>query len=408
MGELDGGHRPAEEVALALPTVQGLQVDPLFRRFDTLGHYDVVEALAHVNDGAHDFRVVGIGGDLADKGLVDFQDIDGKLAKIAEAGIAGAEVIHGEAYAHGFELLQYGGGGFGILHKHAFGELEFEIARFQVGVREYRADTFDKTFVAELDGGNVDGNRQGRESSVLPGARLAARFAHGPAADVDNEAAILGDGHELRGRDEATIGLLPADQGLDAGDLPGVEIYLGLIVQQEFFALERAAQVAFQRLPLDGPQIHFRLEKLEIVTTLFLGVVHGGVGIFDKRSGIFSVFRVDADANAAIDMQIVPSDVVGRAERTEYFSGAGGRIFRMGDLGKEDHKFIAALAADGVGTAHARQQSSRNGLQKGVAGGTSQGIVDVFETIQIQKEQRHRPALAARQGDGLRDAVVEQ
>jgi hypothetical protein len=54
----------------------------------------MLKAFSHANYGAHDVRVIRIGRDLLDKGLVNFQHINGKLPKIAEAGIAGAEVIH--------------------------------------------------------------------------------------------------------------------------------------------------------------------------------------------------------------------------------------------------------------------------------------------------------------------------
>jgi hypothetical protein len=128
-------------------------------RLDALGDHEVLEALSHVNDGAYDSRVIGIGSDLVDKGLVNFEDIDGKLPEIAEAGIAGAEVIHRKLYPHHFELSEYSGRGFGMVHKDALGELEFEISRFQASFRKYRPDTFNKTLIAELDGGNVDGNR---------------------------------------------------------------------------------------------------------------------------------------------------------------------------------------------------------------------------------------------------------
>ena len=46
------------------------------------------------DNGADDGRLVGIGGDLVDKGFVNLEDVDGKLLEIAEAGIAGAKVIH--------------------------------------------------------------------------------------------------------------------------------------------------------------------------------------------------------------------------------------------------------------------------------------------------------------------------
>src|SRR5229473_612279 len=97
-----------------------------------------------------------------------------------------------------------------------------------------------------------------------------------------------------------------------------------------------------------------------------------------------------------------------RAERKKYFFRARGRVFRISDLRKQDHEFVSALAADRVRTAYSRQQSLGNGLKKLVADGMSQRIVDVFETIQIQKDHGNRVVLAVSQGNGLRDSVVEQ
>src|SRR5882762_1896313 len=195
MGKLCRGHGPAEQVALSFRTVLGLKVCALCLGFDALGNYQVLEALSHANDGAHDWRVIGIAGDPVDERLVNFQDINGKLLKIAEAGIAGAEVIHRKVNPHQLEPLQYGGGGLGILHKDAFGQLQFEISPFQASFRESRPQTFDKTLIAKLQGGNVDGNRQWWQSPVLPGARLPAGFAPHPAADLNDEATIFGDGY---------------------------------------------------------------------------------------------------------------------------------------------------------------------------------------------------------------------
>src|SRR3977135_36590 len=131
MGKLCSSQRPAEEVALPFRTVVGLKECELFLSFDTLGNHALLEVFAHINYGAHDGRVLRIGSDPVDKGLVNFQDINGKLLKIAEVGIACAEVIHNEVYPHHFELVKYEGRGFGMLHEDAFGKLEFEISRFQ-------------------------------------------------------------------------------------------------------------------------------------------------------------------------------------------------------------------------------------------------------------------------------------
>src|ERR1700730_7176343 len=128
-------------------------------------------------------------------------------------------------------------------------------------------------------------------------------------------------------------------------------------MQQELFSLESAAQASFERLSLYRLQIHFRLEELEIVAPPFLGMVHRHVRILDEGFGILSVFRVNTDTDAAIDMQIVSPNGTGCAERKKYFVRTRGRVLRTGDLRKQDNELIAALAADRVGSAHASQQS---------------------------------------------------
>src|SRR5260221_4167063 len=157
---------------------------------------------------------------------------------------------------------------------------------------------------------------------------------------------------------DSSIRLLPAYQRLDSCNLTCVEIYLRLIMQQELFSLEGAVQAAFERLPLHSFEIHVRLEELEIVAPAFLCVVHRRVRILDQRFGIFSVFRVDANTDAAIDMEVWSLNGAGCAERMKYFFRTPGRVFRMSDLRKQDDEFISALTAHRVGGAHANQQSS--------------------------------------------------
>ena len=67
---------------MSLCTVTGLEEGELCRRLDALGNDAKREILAHRNDGADDGRFAKIAGDLVDKALVNFQDINGKLAEI--------------------------------------------------------------------------------------------------------------------------------------------------------------------------------------------------------------------------------------------------------------------------------------------------------------------------------------
>jgi len=52
-------------------------------------------------------------------------------------------------------------------------------------------------------------------------------------------------------------------------------------------------------------------------------------------------------------MQFLSSDSVACIERKKYFLCARGRVFRMGDLGKQDDEFVSALTAYRIGGADA-------------------------------------------------------
>src|SRR5580658_1402016 len=310
MGKLCSGEGLAEEVALSFQAVLALKECQLLLGFDALSNHALLEAFPHVNDGSHNGRVIEIASDLVDEGLVNFQDINWKPLEIAEAGIAGTEVVHRKVYSHRLERVKYGCRGFSTKHESAFGEFEVEVARFQAGFFERGANLREKSLSAEFGSRNIDRNPIERQARFLPSARLSACFTQHPTANREYQATIFCDGHELGRRQESSIRVPPAYQCLHPSDFTGVQIYLRLIVQHELFSLEGSAQAAFQSLPLDCLQIHIRLEELEIVATVFLGVIHRCVRILDQCFGILSVSWVDADTDAAIDMQILSRDGV--------------------------------------------------------------------------------------------------
>lgn len=161
---------------MSFRTVEGLQERELFACFDALGNHLSLELLADVNYGGEERSVIWIGRGLLDKGPLNFQNFNRKPPETAEAGIAGAKVIHGEVYAHNFEPLEDRGSRCGMLQKDALGEFQLEIARFQSSFPKYCAKALEKILVAELDGRNIDRNNHGRQPGVLPGASLPACF----------------------------------------------------------------------------------------------------------------------------------------------------------------------------------------------------------------------------------------
>ena len=83
-------------------------------------------------------------------------------------------------------------------------------------------------------------------------------------------------------------------------------------------------------------------------------------------------------------------------------------VFRLIDFRQQDQELVAAVAADRIRLAHAGRQAARHRAQHLVADGVAERVVDVLEPIAIEEQHREPPAVAARQRDRSREAVVQQ
>ena len=99
-------------------------------------------------------------------------------------------------------------------------------------------------------------------------------------------------------------------------------------------------------------------------------------------------------------MELLLGDTVRCRQRQQHLFRTEGRIFRVLDLRKQYHEFIPALTAHGVRAAHTGHQALCDRLQQLVANRMSQGVVDVLEAIQIQKQ--HSALLAVTTGQSNR------
>jgi hypothetical protein len=86
-------------------------------------------------------------------------------------------------------------------------------------------------------------------------------------------------------------------------------------MQQEFFPFKSESQAGFQGLPLHRFQVHFRLEELAIVSPVSFGVIHGHVRVADQCFRVLTVFRINTDTDAGINMQFVLFEQMKSVER---------------------------------------------------------------------------------------------
>jgi hypothetical protein len=77
------------------------------------------------------------------------------------------------------------------------------------------------------------------------------------------------------------------------------------------------------------------------------------------------------------------------------------------EIGKQYDELVSALTADGIGAAYASNQTGRDGLKKSVADGMTERIVDVLESVQVQKQYGDLFRMTACRGDGLTDPIIQ-
>src|SRR6202011_5012189 len=85
-----------------------------------------------------------------------------------------------------------------------------------------------------------------------------------------------------------------------------------------------------------------------------------------------------------------------------------GGIFFALQLRKQNDEFVSTLPTNRVGTTHTIHQAPCNRLKQFVANRVAQGIVDIFETVQIEKQNCDLVDAARRQCDRLANPVVQQ
>ena len=144
----------------------------------------------------------------------------------------------------------------------------------------------DEVGLVELAGRDVDRHARPRRVAERDPARdLLARLLEDPAAELDDQPGPLGERDELVGADTAALGVLPAQQRLDADDVLVGQPDLGLVLEVQLVVLQSAPQVALQRDLAQHPQAHRGVEDLVLVAAGLLGAMHRRVGVAQQVLG---------------------------------------------------------------------------------------------------------------------------
>ena len=136
---------------------------------------------------------------------------------------------------------------------------------------------------------DADEQRIALAQGALPGAELPGGALEHEQAKLDDQPGLFGDGDEFGGRHPAQFRMVPARQRLEAGDGAVVEPHDRLVEDGDLVALDRAAQIGFDRQPVGLARAHRRLEHFDAVAAAALGVIHRELGVLEH---LFAALRL--------------------------------------------------------------------------------------------------------------------
>ncbi len=175
------------------------------------------QALGEGDDGADDrHRFLHAARRALHEAAVDLDRRKARARQIAEAGIAGAEIVQAQPDAERQQLFQNLRRAEPFVQEHAFGDLQLQPFGGQARIGERGGDDGDELRVLQLVRRHVDRDADGRR----PLRGFGAGGPHDPFADRPDQARFLGKGHEFLGRDQPQLGVAPAQQRLETGQPP--------------------------------------------------------------------------------------------------------------------------------------------------------------------------------------------
>ena len=132
--------------------------------------------------------------------------------------------------------------------------------------------------------------------------QLAERLLEDEARQRVGQARALGERHELVGREQAALGVLPADERLDADDPVLGQDGLRLVVQEQLALRDAAAELGDERELARAVLV--ALGDVELAArVVFLGQVHRDVGALQQRVDVVAVLGVERDADARLEIE---------------------------------------------------------------------------------------------------------
>src|SRR3984893_3179957 len=299
-------NRSAEQITLGKINPCGLQRLELLAALNSLGHRHDVEAARQCQHGINDRRAVPAACDPLRERLIDFDLVERKARQVACRRVSGPAIVENHRDSEIFQL-PYGVQirRLAFLQKREVRDFKFQPLRREAGIQQHSQYEIEKVSLAELNGGDVDGNPDMRR----PGGGIHARLLQDPSSERQHQPARFRKRQELLRREKASRRMMPAHKRLHAAYATRPGIDYRLIMQFEFVLRYRLAQLVFHRLLCVCSLGQFGLEYAEIISSVGLRRIERKIRPFQESLGIVAMLRGKGNSDAGPDADPVAVEI---------------------------------------------------------------------------------------------------
>ena len=227
-----------------------------------------------------------------------FSFVQRQQAHVAEAGVAGAEVVQGGVHAQGVKGHQGGARLVEVADDGGLGDLEVDAVRRDLAFKHDVDDAADGLHRGDVSCRQIDRNPHIHR----PGADRAQGLGDQNPGDLYDLARTFGGVDEHGRWHIAQLGAGPARQGLEGYGALGAGIDDGLEVDVQFRVQVGATQGLFYPTQFTDIGLVALVEHHGRTLQVLLGVIKGVVGAFEQLLAGLAAGRERAEADGAGDL----------------------------------------------------------------------------------------------------------
>ncbi len=180
--------------------------------------------------------------------------------------------------------------------------------------------------------------------------------------------------------------MIPTHEGFEARQPARLQTNNRLVIDTEFFLLDRLAQVAFQLQTRHSARVHVVIEEFVTSFAVFLRAIHRDVRVAQDIVGAVVTTRAQRDPNTRGRKCGILVEHKRLAQFVLNSSRDAHCVSRILYPAQENRELIATEARERINRPQRSFESFCKSNEKQVAVRMAQTIVDVFEAIQIEEE----------------------